>query len=139
MVVIKILIIRKKCSFVTLNNFYLFIDERERERETLISCSTYLYIHWLTLACALPGDQTHNLGASGQCSNQLKLLARANLYLFIVTDDVVIISQCIQVSPETNRMLYVNYTSITNFNNTKIKITSILCEGRESTKKLKYT
>ena len=30
--------------------------ERERERNTLICCSTHWCIHWLILACALTGD-----------------------------------------------------------------------------------
>ena len=53
--------------------FNLLILERgqERERKTLICCSTYLCIHWLTLVCTLTGDQTHNLGLLGRCSNQL--------------------------------------------------------------------
>ena len=37
-------------------------EERKRERETLICCSTYFCIHWLLLIHALTGDQTHNLG-----------------------------------------------------------------------------
>ena len=37
--------------------------EREGGKETLICCSTYLCMHWLMLACALPRDQIHNLGA----------------------------------------------------------------------------
>ena len=44
--------------------FFLFIDfrerkeerKRDRERETLICCSTYLCIHWLILVDALTGD-----------------------------------------------------------------------------------
>ena len=44
----------------------LFIDFQERERsrgrgETLICCSAYLCIHWLSLLCALTGDRTCNL------------------------------------------------------------------------------
>ena len=62
--------------------FYLLIclieRERKEERETSICCSIYLRIHWLILVCALTRDQTHNLGVSGWCSNQLSYLARAN-------------------------------------------------------------
>ena len=45
-------------------------EEGERERETLIYCSTYLYIHWLLHVCALTKDITLNLGVSGGHSNQ---------------------------------------------------------------------
>ena len=69
--------------------FYLFIHffretkerrggERERDRQTLICCSTYLCIHWLILVCALIGYQTHNLGVLGWCPNQLSYPARAS-------------------------------------------------------------
>ena len=52
--------------------FKKLILEREegRERETLVCCSPYLCIHWLIFVCALTGDQTHNLGTSGQRSTQ---------------------------------------------------------------------
>ena len=40
------------------------------ERETLTCCSTYLYIQWMLLVCALTGDRTCNLGVSGWSSNQ---------------------------------------------------------------------
>lgn len=53
-------------------SFYLFIErDRQRQRDWLICCSTYLWIHWLILVCALTGDQTSNVGVSWQCSNQL--------------------------------------------------------------------
>ena len=45
--------------------------EGERESETSICCSTYLFIHWLILVCALTRDWTCNLGVIGQHSNQL--------------------------------------------------------------------
>ena len=51
--------------------------ERERKRETSICCPTYLCIHHLLLVGALIGDWTHNLGLSGQHSNQLSYPARA--------------------------------------------------------------
>ena len=51
-------------------------SERERERETSIYCSAHLHIHWLILVCALSMDQTCDLGASGQHSNQLIQPAR---------------------------------------------------------------
>ena len=35
----------------------------ERERETLVCCSTFSCIHWLILVCAPTGDGTHNCGA----------------------------------------------------------------------------
>ena len=50
--------------------------EGEREREPWICCSTYLCIYWLLLVCALTGDQTSNLGISGQRSNQLSYPAK---------------------------------------------------------------
>ena len=47
--------------------FFWEIQERgERRREILICCSTHPCSHWLILVCALTGDQTLNLGASGQ-------------------------------------------------------------------------
>ena len=52
---------------------------REKEKETLICCSTYLLIHWLILVCVLTGDETRNLGPLGQCSDQLSYLARARV------------------------------------------------------------
>ena len=69
--------------------FYLLIWDRETERErdrqtdrqTSICCSTYLCLYWLILVCALTRDQTHNLGVSRQCSNQLSYPARAELFL----------------------------------------------------------
>ena len=45
----------------------------ERERETSICCSTYLYIHWFILVCALTGDQICNLDISGRHFNQLDI------------------------------------------------------------------
>ena len=50
----------------------LFIEFRERKGERKTStCSTYLRIHWLISACALPGDPISNLGASERCSDPL--------------------------------------------------------------------
>ena len=34
--------------------FFLFIDVRQREKETSLCCSTHLCIRWLLLACAWP-------------------------------------------------------------------------------------
>lgn len=67
--------------FCLLKIFKKFINlrERERERERLTCCYTHLCIHWLTLACALTADRTHNPGASGQRSNQLNYLAKVAL------------------------------------------------------------
>ena len=48
-----------------------------REREPSICCPTYLCIHGLFLVCTLTGDQTHNLGVSRWCSNQMSYPARA--------------------------------------------------------------
>ena len=62
------------------------LRERERERESESCCSTYLYIHWLILVCALTGDQTCNPSILRRCSNQLSCLASAKnytLYLFL--------------------------------------------------------
>ena len=53
------------------------------ERGIFIRCSTYLCIHSLILVCALTGDQTHNLGALGWCSNQLSNPARIILTQFL--------------------------------------------------------
>ena len=50
---------------------YIYIFIFFSERETSICCSIYSCIHWLVFACALCGDWTHNLGVSGQHSNQL--------------------------------------------------------------------
>ena len=61
------------------------------EREILICWSTRLCIHLLFLVCALSGDRTHSLGLSGWCSNQLRYLARAVLFLFLYPP---FISQC---------------------------------------------
>ena len=38
---------------------------------------SYVFIHWLTMVCALTGVRTYNLGVSGQSSNQLSYPARA--------------------------------------------------------------
>ena len=64
--------------------FFLYSREEggERETETLICCCTYLCVHWLILVCALTGDQTHNFGILGACSNQLNYLARAGPKIF---------------------------------------------------------
>ena len=59
------------------------ILERERWRETLICCSTHLYIHWLILVYFLSGDQACNFGVLGQCSIQLNYLARALQLIFV--------------------------------------------------------
>ena len=63
---------------------YLLTVEREerRERETFICCSTYLCIYWLILVRALTGDQTHTLGVSERCSNQLSYLTRVYITNF---------------------------------------------------------
>ena len=42
--------------------------ERERNSDRSFRCSTYLWIHWLLLVCALTGDGTCNLGLSGRLS-----------------------------------------------------------------------
>lgn len=47
----------------------------EREEETNID----LLFHLFNMVCALMGDWTHNLGMSGQHSNQLGYPARALL------------------------------------------------------------
>ena len=43
---------------------YLRQRGRGREREMSTCHSTYLFIHWLLLVCALTRGQTHNLGIS---------------------------------------------------------------------------
>ena len=64
--------------------------------DTSICCSTYLCIHWLILVCApTTKDQTHNLGISGQCSNQLSYKARARLVHFKSSElNVFLIQSC---------------------------------------------
>ena len=79
---IKYILNKYKPPHVFLFNLYLFILERERERE--ICCSTYSRIHWLILACALTGDQTHSLVISERCSKQLSHPARASTCSFKV-------------------------------------------------------
>ena len=51
--------------------------KKKKERSTY--CFTYSCIHWLTIACALTGDWTHNLGVPGRRSNQLSYPAWAFL------------------------------------------------------------
>ena len=57
---------------------------RERERDQFV-VSLNLCIHQLILVCALTRDQTHNLGVSRQCSNQLSYPATfcRNIHLMI--------------------------------------------------------
>ena len=55
--------------------------EREKQK-TLIWCSTYLYIHWLLLVCALTRGWTHNCDALEWCSNQLSHLPGYILSLY---------------------------------------------------------
>ena len=52
-------------------NIICWFERGGRGRETSICCSTYPCTHWLTLACALTRNQTHNLDVSGKPSNQL--------------------------------------------------------------------
>ena len=79
---------QKNWAFLKTYLKILFVDFRDREEgeekegETLICCSTYSCIHWLLLVCSLTRDQTYNLGISGQYSNQLSYLARAELGIF---------------------------------------------------------
>ena len=86
----------RHCPFF--KDLFLFIDfggrgwgrEREREEETSICGSTYLWIHWLILfffhwlilVCALTRDRACNLGESRRCSNQPRYLARDRYYPF---------------------------------------------------------
>ena len=59
---------------------YIFFKLTDfRKRETSICYSTYLYIHWLILVCALTWNQTRNLVISGQRSNQLSYLSCAGI------------------------------------------------------------
>ena len=63
--------------FYYLKIFFIDFRERKGDRERNSDCcSTYLCIHWLIFTYALTGDQTHNLGILGQCSNQLSYQAR---------------------------------------------------------------
>ena len=50
------------------------------EREILICCSTYSWIHWLSLVCALTRGWTRNLGILVRCSNQLSYPAKASCH-----------------------------------------------------------
>lgn len=60
------------------NFIYLLIDlkergregEEEKEREALIRCPTYLWIHRLVLVCALTRGSNLQLGIPGQRSDQ---------------------------------------------------------------------
>ena len=50
-------------EYINYINFLKFIfreGKEEREREALICCSTYLYIHWLMLVRALTGAYSFN-------------------------------------------------------------------------------
>ena len=60
--------------FLILKKFYLLIWERDRQ--TLICCSTCLCIHWLIFICALTGDWTWNPGILGLHCNKLSYLVR---------------------------------------------------------------
>ena len=64
-------------------NINWFCRGRERETETLICCFTYLCVHWLILVCALPRDQTCNLGILEWYSNQLSYPARPRYFLIV--------------------------------------------------------
>ena len=72
-------------SFSLFKKFKNFFDFRrkERERETLICCSTYWCIYLLILLCTLTGDWTHNFGVSGRHSNQPSYPARA-VFVFLI-------------------------------------------------------
>ena len=74
------------CSFYFIFNFKEKENERESEREreraTVMCCSTYWCIHWLTLVCAPTGDRMCNLGVWGGYSNQLSYPDRACYALF---------------------------------------------------------
>ena len=64
----------KICRNFFLNFIYWFWGDSERNSDL---CSTYLCIHSLILICALDGgSDSHNLGISEWCSNQLSHLAR---------------------------------------------------------------
>ena len=52
--------------------------EGEREKETSICCSPYLWAHWLFFIRALPGDGPRNLGLLVPRFNQLSSLARTS-------------------------------------------------------------
>lgn len=54
---------------------HLFIWKKERGRETIMCCSTYLCAHWLLFPCALISNRTYNLGVLAQCCNQPSHLA----------------------------------------------------------------
>ena len=64
---------------ISIFKHFLLIDFLERERETLICCSTYLYIHCWFLYVPWPGIKPYNLGILGRCSNQLSYMARASI------------------------------------------------------------
>ena len=71
--------------------------EREKERERkkhLFCCSTYVYIHWLLLVCALTRDGTCSLGVSGQCSNHLSFLTRVHTFFKGTFPFSVCLTQC---------------------------------------------
>lgn len=68
-------------------NFYFLIErekermkvKEDRKRETLIRCSTYLWVQWLILVCVLTKDRTFNLGIWEWHSNQLSYMDRTLL------------------------------------------------------------
>ena len=69
-------------------HIYWFLEREEgavREKERLIFCFTYLFLHWLILVCALTGTRTWNLDVSGWCYNQLSYWDRAEM--IILHDD----------------------------------------------------
>lgn len=60
----------------------LLRKRKEDGNKHLIWCSTYLYIHWFFLVCALTRDRTFNLGITGWCSNQSSYRARTKSTAF---------------------------------------------------------
>ena len=62
---------------------FIYWFEREREKCQFVVPVNYTFITKEILVCGLTGDQTHNLGVSGQCPNQLSYLAQgASVSLF---------------------------------------------------------
>lgn len=58
-------------------------------RERYINWSFYLFMHSLFPVCTLTGNQTHNLGVSGSCSNKLSYPNRAKTVEIFISIEIV--------------------------------------------------
>lgn len=62
-------------------SLFLFLRERECEREIWTCCSTYLCIQWYMHVCPLTGSNPQ-CWSIGQCGNKLSYLVRAKTLIF---------------------------------------------------------